>query len=272
MPLPRRGLTYGVAVLSGADTVRFGLRVCYTPSMASGLDNRTYYDEFSGWYERERQQPYHRMLDDLEVSLVERYGTGGDVLEVGCGTGLILDRVTSFARSAVGIDLSGGMLAKAHGRGLAVAQASATALPVASESVDVAYSFKVLAHIPDIKTAMAEMARVVRPGGWVLAEFYNARSVRRLVKAIKPAQKVSDTTHDTAVYTRYDDAEAIRSYLPPELTWVTSRGIRVVTPAAVVHKVPLVGTLVRAAEERLCDVPVARDLGGFLVVCAQKRV
>ena len=178
MPLPRRGLTYGVAVLSGADTVRFGLRVCYTPSMASGLDNRTYYDEFSGWYERERQQPYHRMLDDLEVSLVERYGTGGDVLEVGCGTGLILDRVTSFARSAVGIDLSGGMLAKAHGRGLAVAQASATALPVASESVDVAYSFKVLAHIPDIKTAMAEMARAAAwadprgrphsPGPWYI--------------------------------------------------------------------------------------------------------
>ena len=49
-------------------------------------------------------------------------------------------------------------------------------------SVDVAYSFKVLAHIPDIAGAMAEMARVVRPGGWVIAEFYNRRSLRRFVK------------------------------------------------------------------------------------------
>ena len=145
-------------------------------------------------------------------------------------------------------------------------------ITVTDDSFDAATVAFGIRNVSDLDRGIAEMARVVRPGGWVLAEFYNARSVRRLVKAIKPAQKVSDTTHDTAVYTRYDDAEAIRSYLPPELTWVTSRGIRVVTPAAVVHKVPLVGTLVRAAEERLCDVPVARDLGGFLVVCAQKRV
>src|SRR5678815_3195193 len=95
----------------------------------SKLDNRAYYDDFAGWYERERHLPYHRMLDDLEVELVARYGTGKDVLEVGCGTGLILDRTARFARRATGIDLSGGMLARAAERGLAVAQASATALP-----------------------------------------------------------------------------------------------------------------------------------------------
>src|SRR6185503_3105013 len=194
------------------------------------LDNRAYYDDFAGWYERERHQPYHRMLDDLEVGLVERYATGKDVLEVGCGTGLILDRVHQFARSAAGIDLSGGMLRRAAERGLAVAQASATALPFADASVDVAYSFKVLANIPPIAEAIAEMARVVRPGGWVLAEFYNARSIRRLVKAIKPPTAVSHSNHDEAVYTRYDTAEMIRSYLPPTLRWVTSRGIRIVTP------------------------------------------
>jgi ubiquinone/menaquinone biosynthesis C-methylase UbiE len=235
------------------------------------LDNRTYYDDFSGWYERERHEPYHRMLDELEVGIVERYGANRDVLEVGCGTGLVLEKVAQFARTASGIDLSAGMLAKAAARGLPVAQASATALPIASASVDVAYSFKVLAHIPDIKTALAEMARVVRPGGWVLAEFYNTRSLRRLVKALKPASAVSEKTNDEAVYTRYDDAKAIRSYLPPELTWVTSRGIRVVTPVAAAHKIPLLGTALRAIEDRLADLPLTRELGGFLVVCAQKK-
>src|SRR3954470_6904704 len=196
------------------------------------LDNRAYYDDFAGWYENERPLPYHRMLDDLEVGLVERYATGKSVLEVGCGTGLILHRTARFARSAAGIDLSAGMLMKAQQRGLQVAQASATALPIATASIDVAYSFKVLAHIPDIQGAMREMARVVRPGGWVLAEFYNARSLRRLVKAIKPPTAVSDTTHDEHVFTRYDSAHAIRSYLPPDLTWVATRGIRVITPIA----------------------------------------
>jgi ubiquinone/menaquinone biosynthesis C-methylase UbiE len=235
------------------------------------LDNRAYYDDFAGWYERERHLPYHRMLDDLEVGLVERYARGKDVLEVGCGTGLILGRVSQFARTASGIDLSGGMLAKAAARGLHVAQASATDLPVASNSVDVAYSFKVLAHIPDIAGALREMSRVVRPGGWVLAEFYNARSIRRLVKAVKPPTAVSDSTHDEHVFTRYDDARAIKSYLPPELDWVATRGIRVITPVAKVLEVPILGAAVRWAEHRLADLPGARDVGGFLVACCRKR-
>ena len=133
------------------------------------MDNRSYYDDFAGWYERERHLPYHRMLDDLEVELVERYGRDRDVLEVGCGTGLLLHRTSQFARSATGVDLSGGMLAQAQRRGLAVAQGSATDLPIATASVDVAYSFKVLAHVPDITGALREMSRVVRPGGWVIA-------------------------------------------------------------------------------------------------------
>ena len=237
----------------------------------SRLDNREYYDDFAGWYERERHLPYHRMLDDLEVELVERYGRDKDVLEVGCGTGLILDRVAGFARRARGIDLSGGMLAKACARGLAVAQASATELPVASASVDVAYSFKVLAHIPDIADALAEMARVVRPGGHVIAEFYNARSLRRLVKAVKPPTAVSHNTHDEHVYTRYDDADAIRSYLPPHLEWVATRGIRVITPLAAVLRVPVLGAAVRWAEHRLADLPGARDVGGFLVAVCKRH-
>jgi ubiquinone/menaquinone biosynthesis C-methylase UbiE len=237
----------------------------------SRLDNRAYYDDFAGWYERERHLPYHRMLDDLEVEIVERYARDRDVLEVGCGTGLILDRVAAFARHASGIDLSGGMLARAASRGLAVAQASATELPIATASVDVAYSFKVLAHIPDIQGAMREMARVVRPGGYVLAEFYNARSLRRLVKAVKPPSAVSETTHDEHVYTRYDDARAIQSYLPAELEWVATRGIRVITPVAAVLRVPLVGAAVRWAEHRLADLPGARNVGGFLVAICRRR-
>jgi ubiquinone/menaquinone biosynthesis C-methylase UbiE len=237
----------------------------------SRLDNRAYYDDFAGWYERERHLPYHRMLDDLEVELVERYAAGKDALEVGCGTGLILQRTAGFAREAVGIDLSGGMLARARQRGLCVAQASATALPFATGSFDVAYSFKVLAHIPDIEGALREMARVVRPGGWVLAEFYNARSLRRLVKALKRPTAVSETTHDEHVFTRYDDAAAIRGYLPAELDWVATRGIRVITPVAKVLELPVLGAAVRWAEHRLADLPGARGAGGFLVACCQRR-
>src|SRR3954471_24457885 len=82
---------------------------------------RTYYDEFSKSYERHRRpndaDGYHALVDDLEIDLCARYGTGRDILECGCGTGLILERLAELARRAVGIDLSPGMLELARSRG-----------------------------------------------------------------------------------------------------------------------------------------------------------
>jgi ubiquinone/menaquinone biosynthesis C-methylase UbiE len=235
------------------------------------MDNQSYYDDFSDWYDRERGHGYHKMLDDLEVALVERYGRGAEVLEVGCGTGLLLDRVRQFASKTSGMDLSAGMLSKARDRGLEVIQGSATALPYADNSFDVTYSFKVLPHVADIRTALSEMARVTRPGGFVLPEFYNPRSLRYLVKSLKPPTKISDNTDDEAVYTRYDTVERFKSYLPPELEWKASRGVRIVTPVSYVHKVPALGKLVRIAEEQLADMPFIRNFGGFLIGITQKR-
>lgn len=234
------------------------------------LDPRTYYDSFAGWYDRERHLPYHRMLDDLELELVERYGRGRDVVEVGCGTGLLLERAAPFARSAIGIDISAGMLAKARARGLHVVQGSATRLPLADASCDVAFSFKVLAHVPEVTEALAEMARVVRPGGWVLAELYNARSLRHLIKRLAPPRAIAPGTHERQVYTRYDHPSQIPSLLPPQLRWRTSRGIRIFTPAAFAHRLPALGPSLRTLERGLADVPGLRELAGFLVVCAQR--
>jgi ubiquinone/menaquinone biosynthesis C-methylase UbiE len=235
------------------------------------MDNRSYYDDFAGWYERERERGYHRMLDDLEIAAVERYGRDKDVLEAGCGTGLLLQRTAEFARTAQGIDLSRGMLEQAHARNLSVVQGSITALPYRDACFDVVYSMKVLAHIEDIRGALSEMARVTRPGGVVLAEFYNTRSLRYLVKRLKPPSAISSTTTDEAVYTRYDDKSAIQSYLPPGLTWEASRGVRIVTPVSHVHRVPGLGALVRRTESALADLPVARGLGGFLIAVLRRR-
>ena len=80
--------------------------------------SKSYYDEFSRRYDDRRggREPggYHDLLDDLEVGVVERYGAGKDVAEIGCGTGLLLERFARFARTAKGIDLSPGMLEKAR--------------------------------------------------------------------------------------------------------------------------------------------------------------
>src|SRR5581483_11479518 len=141
---------------------------------------RAYYDEFAAGYEAQRRPSdphgYHAMIDDLEVAITARYARGKDLLEVGCGTGLLLERFAAFARSAKGIDLSPRMLDRAKARGLDVREGSATDLPFDDGMFDVTVSFKVLAHVDDIGEALAEMARVTRPGGAILAEFYSPLS------------------------------------------------------------------------------------------------
>jgi ubiquinone/menaquinone biosynthesis C-methylase UbiE len=239
----------------------------------SEADNRSYYDEFAERYEAARRpndpHGYHALVDDLEVELVRRHGEGRDVLEVGCGTGLLLERFASFARRAEGVDLSPGMLERARARGLAVREASATALPHDDASFDVACSFKVLAHVPDIERALAEMARVTRPGGVVLAEFYNPWSLRALAKRFAPPGAVSARLDESAVYTRFDAPPRARALCPPGCRFEGSRGIRIVTPAAAALRLPGLGPLLKRGERALCDSPLS-TFGGFWVAIYRK--
>ena len=233
--------------------------------------NREYYDEFAAGYERRRHHGYHALIDRLEIAAALPYADGARILEAGCGTGMILKELAPLARTAVGVDLSPGMLAQAHRRGLQVVHGSVTDLPFGDAEFDLAYSFKVLAHVEQIERALGEMTRVVRPGGHVIAEFYNPWSLRGLIKRLKPATKISSSTTDEAVYTRYDSLPAIRRLLPRGLKIVDVRGVRVITPFSAVHDLPVVGQAFAAAETRAASAPLLRHLGGFMVVTAQKR-
>ena len=138
--------------------------------------SRGYYNAFAAQYEDDRHHGYHHWLDERSADLVRTYAADSEVLEVGCGTGLILNRVAPIARRAVGLDLSPGMLQVARARGLDVIEGTATQLPFEDATFDLVYSFKVLAHVPDLAQAFTEMARVVRPGGRLVLEFYNRQS------------------------------------------------------------------------------------------------
>lgn len=232
--------------------------------------SRAYYDDFSTGYERERHRGYHALLDELELGVVDPLVRGSHVLEVGCGTGLILEKLARTARRAEGVDLSPGMLELARKRGLDVREGSATELPYADDSFDVVLSFKVLAHVPDIERALSEMARVCRPGGHVIAELYNPWSLRYLSKRIAGPQPISDGRTEADVYTRWDPPTRLRRLLPPNVELVRVHGVRVFTPAAFVHKLPVVGTLLGHAERLATNSPL-RWFGGFLVAVAQKR-
>jgi SAM-dependent methyltransferase len=182
----------------------------------------------------------------------------------------VLERIVQFAKSAQGIDISEGMLQKARERGLKVQLGSATELPFESNSFDVTCSFKVLAHIPPIEAALAEMARVTRPQGVVIAEFYNPHSLRGLVKRYGPKGKIAEGANETNVFTRYDSpGTVIEQLCPAGCQFIASRGLRITIPSAHVFRIPGLGPLWKSAEVALSDSPLNR-FAGFWIAAFRK--
>ena len=232
-------------------------------------ENRRYYDTFADAYERHRHDGYHRWLDERTVSLLEPMVRGKTTLEVGCGTGLLLKDVAPLAHQAIGVDLSHGMLRAAAARGLSVVQGSATQLPFRDSSFDVVYSFKVLAHVPDLATAFQEMARVTKPGGQLVLELYNAHSLRYLVRKLRPAGVVGQNTDEKDVFTRFYTLAELEALIPTGVRLDRIEGLRIATLAPQVFRWPGVGPLWTRLEDGLSRSPLRR-FGGFLVLVLQK--
>lgn len=93
----------------------------------------------------------------------------GQIVDCGCGTGRNLDWLAEYG-AALGVERSPSGLAVARAHDRPVVQATVAALPMASSSVDLVTSFDVLYCLPDDveRQALAEMVRVLRPGGLAL--------------------------------------------------------------------------------------------------------
>ena len=114
------------------------------------------------------------------------------VLDVGCGPGVWCDVVTRDRPGSrwVGVDLSVGMAAAAIEAGRTpVGVADAVALPVASNAVDAGIAVHMLYHVPpdEQPAALAELARVVRPGGPVVVTTNSADHLGELDELLTAA-------------------------------------------------------------------------------------
>jgi len=116
---------------------------------------------------------------------------GGVALDVGCGPGSV---TASLARAAgpdglaLGVDISEPMLARAvsadAGPQIGFLRADAQRLPLRDETVDAVVSVAVLQLIPDPVAALAEMARVLRPGGRLAVMAPTAGRAARLLRIL----------------------------------------------------------------------------------------
>ncbi len=173
-------------VISETDISDFWQRHPCGDHLLGGLDERFRgdYSSFFDAYDAARyrlEDHIPRCLDGLDVR-------GKRVLEIGLGQGAESEGLIRRGARWTGIDLTAeavhrvSLRLELHGLSYeGIAQASATTIPFADESFDLVFSHGVLHHIPDILAAQSEIARVLRPGGRLVAMLYARRSLNYVV-------------------------------------------------------------------------------------------
>jgi ubiquinone/menaquinone biosynthesis C-methylase UbiE len=104
-------------------------------------------------------------LVDAVVAAAPRH-----VLEVGCGWGELAEWIARETGAEVtAIDLSPRMVELASERGIDASVADVQRLPFADATFDLVVAAWMLYHVPDLERGLAEIARVLRPGGTFVA-------------------------------------------------------------------------------------------------------
>jgi len=101
---------------------------------------------------------------------------GRRILDAGCGGGLVARELAAAGAEVVGVDRSLGSLGvarRAAGARFRSAQGRLERLPFADASFDAVVAADVLEHLPDLPAAVAELARVLAPGGSFLFDTVN---------------------------------------------------------------------------------------------------
>jgi demethylmenaquinone methyltransferase/2-methoxy-6-polyprenyl-1,4-benzoquinol methylase len=110
-------------------------------------------------YAEEQELKYRTALELLNVA------RNSEVLDVGCGTGLLFSHVATEAQTIVGVDISGKLLlqAKKRARNLRnvhLVQADADHMPFKDNYFSVVFAFTVLQNMPDPLETLKEIKRI----------------------------------------------------------------------------------------------------------------
>ncbi|HZN74538.1 MAG TPA: methyltransferase domain-containing protein [Micromonosporaceae bacterium] len=125
------------------------------------------------------------------------------LVDVGCGAGLLAPHVAGKGYHHVGVDLVSSALEQAAAHGVTAVRGDVTALPLADGCADVVSAGEILEHVPDLPAAVAEVCRVLRPGGRLVVDTLNDNALSKFV-AVTVGERIPGGAprgiHDPALF------------------------------------------------------------------------
>jgi ubiquinone/menaquinone biosynthesis C-methylase UbiE len=117
-------------------------------------------------YDSDRGRVYYDHICDM---VQEDLPTGGRLLDLGCGTGLFMARYVGSGGTAVGLDISRGMIARARQRCTTceVAVGTAEQIPFRDGTFDAVSSILAFSYLQEPDAMLRESFRVLKPGGTI---------------------------------------------------------------------------------------------------------
>jgi SAM-dependent methyltransferase len=177
------------------------------------------------------------------------------VLDVACGAGHAAEVVAPNVRQVIGIDLTVGLLelgadrlAGAGVRNVLLQEGNAESLPFVADSFDLVYCLAALHHIADPPRAVAEMARVCRPGGRVVVS-----------DLIVPSADVRETFDD--LHRRIDPSHR-RAFLEAELIALLPDGSELTYGATASARLPVSIAYTDQSDTTAVDAALRGELAG----------
>lgn len=141
----------------------------------------------------------------LASGVVEWLGTqpGERILDLGCGDGQLTQRLAATGATVQGVDASAQMVAAARARGLAVDESKAEELPYGNGAFDAVFSNAALHWVHGQDAMLAQVRRVLRPGGRFVAEMGghgNIAAIRVALIAVLTRHGFGELENDVNYY------------------------------------------------------------------------
>jgi len=196
-----------------------------------------------------------------------RLRPGRRALEVGCGTGVFLERTARSGATIHGLDLSSDLLSKARGRigsapNVHLERGNAERMPHPAGAFDAVYGSSILHHL-ELRASLAEVFRVLRPGGRIVFTEPNIFNPQIAFSFLIGPREFFGLSPDEMAFSRFHARSVLLSLGFVDVSVTPFDFLHPSTPERWIPRVVHLGDLL----ERAVGV---REIAGSLLICAAK--